>query len=202
MKKQALNLSEKVLAKQLFLHIDNNKKFTFAIAKNVDGKVELVTLSGEVVEKQDKSKFLPVIEHYTANSLDQKQLDYIFSEEERTKFPKSFANHQYGSWFNINRNIDHQVSPWTHQKLVNFTSTLFLDCNPDKKINLERLAKLEKKLTTYEKLLKMEQTRLNQRANDAEFVREYLQNLPKVNDPATAPNLPLQSEISQDDSQM
>lgn len=203
MANQKLNMNEKVLAKQIFLKIDHNKNFTFAIMQNIDGTTQLVTLDGGVVEKQERSSFFPLIEHYSANSIDKKPLELLFSEEDRQPFHRHLSkNYTYDNWFSINHELARKMSPWTNEKLISFTSTLFMECNPDKKIKLERLSQLEKKITTREKLLKFEQENLNKRANGAEFVREYLQNLPKITDPAVAPNLPLQSEISHDDSEM
>jgi hypothetical protein len=203
MSKQKLNMNEKVLAKQIFLKIDHDKNFTFAIMQNVDGNVQLVTLDGNVVEKQERLNYAPLIEHFSANSINKNPVEILFAEEDKTSFHKALArNSVYDNWFNINHELSRKMSPWTNQKLVNFTSTLFMDCNPDKKIKIEHLHKLEKKITAHEKLLKFEQENLNRNANGADFVREYLQNLPKVSDPAAAPNLPLQSEISHDDNEM
>ena len=86
--------------------------------------------------------------------------------------------------------------------LVNCTSTIMMDCNPDKKIKLGKIAKLEKKLSAYETMLKIEQDRLNREANGAEFVEKYLQNMHNSADPVAAPKPPLQSEILSDNDGM
>lgn len=203
MNKQVTNLTGKILAKQIYLKIEQNKTFTFAVIKKLDDNLELVTLNGEHVSKEERANFKPLIDHYTAKSIDKQPLDYLFSENERTSFNRSFIkNYTLDSWFSINREIVKSVSPWTHQKLINFTSTLFEDCNPDKSISLSKLKHLETKITSYEKLLKFEQDRLNKHANNADFVKEYLDNLQNLSNPAIAPNTPLQSEISQEDDVM